>query len=314
MNAATGQSGAALATTTPTTAAAGEWEDLVAEVAARVGSTREARWIVEHVIADVRTGGRPTSPRVAAMEMADRRATGEPLQYVFGTWPFRSLELAVDRRVLIPRPETEQVVEIALAELARIAEARSVNDRPLICVDLGTGSGAIALALASEGAPAGRPIEVWATDASADALDVARSNRDTLAATDPVAAGRVTFVEGSWFDALPDRLARRVDLIVSNPPYVAEEEYDDLDPVVRDWEPRRALIAPRGRNGVAGMADVEAVVAGSPTWLAQSGVLVVELAPAQAYGAIDAARRAGLSRVETAYDLAGRLRMLVAER
>ena len=294
------------------TANAGEQVELVAEVAARVGSTLEARWIVEHVSAATPTG--VGTPRAAAMAMADRRAAGEPLQYVLGTWPFRSLELAVDPRVLIPRPETEQVVEIALGELTRIARAHSDNDRPLICVDMGTGSGAIALSLASEGATSGRRLEVWATDASGHALDVARANRDALAASDPEAAGRVRFVEGSWFEALPDRLARRVDLIVSNPPYVAEEEFDDLEPTVREWEPRSALVAPRGRSGVAGLADIEAVVAGSAAWLAQSGVLVVELAPSQAYGAIDAARRAGLSRVETARDLAGRLRMLVAER
>ena len=296
------------------TVTAGEQVELVAEVAARVGSTLEARWIVDHVSAATPTGRAAISTRAAALVMADRRAAGEPLQYVLGTWPFRSLELAVDRRVLIPRPETEQVVEIALGELTRIAHARSANDRPLICVDLGTGSGAIALALACEGAPSGRLLEVWATDASADALDVARFNRDTLAASDPEAAGRVRFVEGSWFEALPDQLARRVDLIVSNPPYVAEEEYGDLEPTVREWEPRSALVAPRGRSGVAGLADVESVVAGSAAWLARSGALVVELAPSQAYGAIDAARRAGLSRVETARDLAGRLRMLVAER
>jgi release factor glutamine methyltransferase len=285
--------------------------ELVAEVAALVASSREAGWIVDHATT---SAAHPTTPRATALALAARRAAGEPLQYVLGTWAFRSLELAVDRRVLIPRPETEQVVEVALDELARIARARSGKAAPLICIDLGTGSGAIALALASEGAPSGQSLEVWATDASADALDVARANRDALAASDPAAAGRVTFAHGSWFDALPDRLVRRVDLIVCNPPYVAEEEYDDLEPTVRVWEPRSALVAARGRSGVAGLADVEAVVAGSGAWLARSGVLVVELAPAQAYGAIDAARRAGLSRVETARDLAGRLRMLVAER
>ena len=290
--------------------------DLVAEVAGRIGSTREAGWIVAHVLASA--PGDTAAARQAALALADRRVGGEPLQYVLGTWAFRHLELAVDRRVLIPRPETEQVVEVALGELARITAARTAggvgDDEPLICVDLGTGSGAIALALATEGAGSGPPLEVWATDASSDALDVARANRDALAATDPVAAGRVTFAEGSWFGALPDRLARRVDLVVANPPYVTEEEYDDLDPTVREWEPRSALVAPRGRSGVAGMADIEAVVAGAGAWLRRSGALVVELAPAQAYGAIDAARRAGMSRVGTARDLAGRLRMLVAER
>lgn len=303
-------------------AAPGDRTKLVAEVSARVGSSREAGWIVDHAMAAAAftapltapLTAPPTIPWAAALALADRRAAGEPLQYVLGIWAFRSLELAIDRRVLIPRAETEQVVEVALGELARIARGRSAEDGSLVCVDLGTGSGAIALALASEGVPSGRPLEVWATDASTDALDVARANRDALAASDPVAAGRVTFVQGSWFDALPDRLVHRVDLIVSNPPYVAEEEYDDLEPTVREWEPRQALVAARGRSGVAGLADIESVVAGSGAWLARSGVLVVELAPSQAYGAIDAARRAGLSRVETARDLAGRLRMLVAER
>ena len=288
--------------------------ELVAEVAARVGSSLEAGWIVDHVTAAATFAAPPTSPHADALALAERRAAGEPLQYVLGTWAFRSLELAVDRRVLIPRPETEQVVEVALGELARIARARSAEQGPLVCVDLGTGSGAIALALASEGAPSGLRLEVWATDASADALVVARANRDALAVADPVAAGRVTFAHGSWFDALPDRLARRIDLIVSNPPYVGEDEHNDLDPTVREWEPRAALVSARGRSGVAGLADVESVVAGSGAWLAPSGVVVVELAPSQAYGAIDAARRAGLSRVGTARDLAGRLRMLVAER
>ena len=295
-------------------AAPGARAELVVEVAARVGSSLEAGWIVDHVSAPAAFAAFPTTSRAAAFALADRRAAGEPLQYVLGTWAFRSLELAVDRRVLIPRPETEQVVEVALGELSRITRARSAKDGPLVCVDLGTGSGAIALALASEGVPSGQPLEVWATDASTDALDVARSNRDALAVSDPVAAGQVTFVQGSWFDALPDRLAHRVDLIVSNPPYVAEEEYDDLEPAVREWEPRSALVAARGRSGVAGLANVESVVAGSGAWLARSGVLVVELAPSQAHGAVDAARRAGFSRVETARDLAGRLRMLIAER
>jgi release factor glutamine methyltransferase len=286
--------------------------ELCAEVARRVGSSREAIWIVDH--ASSLTDGRSGSVRDTALALADRRTAGEPLQYVLGTWAFRSLELAVDRRVLIPRPETEQVVEVALAELARIAQARDPGGDPLVCVDLGTGSGAIALALATEGASSGPPLEVWATDASAAALDVAAANRNALAAVDPAAAARVRFATGSWFDALPGGLARRVDLIVANPPYVGVDEYADLDPVVRDWEPRSALVAPLGRGGVAGMADIETVVAGAGRWLRRSGALVVELAPTQAYAAVDVARRAGFSRVGTDRDLVGRLRMLVAER
>jgi len=297
------------------TAASADRADLVAHVAARVGSAQEAAWIVEHVerSGPVGTDG-VAGIRGLALDLADRRAEGEPLQYVLGTWPFRSLELVVDRRVLIPRPETEQVVEAALAELVRLKTAQPVGGDPLVCVDLGTGSGAIALSLALEGPAAGASVEVWATDRSPDALDVARANQALLAALDPDAAARVSLVAGSWFDALPSQLARRVDLIVSNPPYVSVEDFAGLDPVVREWEPVEALVAPRGRSGVAGMADIEHVVAGADRWLRPGGALVVELAPSQAYGAIDAARRAGFIRVGTARDLFGRMRMLVAER
>jgi len=294
---------------------------LTAEVAARVGSAREAAWIVQYAArSGAATPDVPPDPRAvrdAALALADRRAAGEPLQYVLGTWQFRSLELALDRRVLVPRPETEQVVEVALAELGRIAAARPPPPGPLVCVDLGTGSGAIALSLAVEGARVGPgrddvTLEVWATDRSEDALEVARANLGAVAATEPAAAARVTLSGGSWYEALPDRLARRVDLVVSNPPYVSEAEYTDLDPTVREWEPVEALVSPRGRSGVAGLADVEAVVTGALRWLRPSGALVVELDPAQAYGAIDVARRAGFSRVSTGRDLAGRHRMLVA--
>jgi len=297
------------------TAVTGTPPELVAEVAARVGSTREATWIVDHVLADTAHGSDRSAQRDAVLALAARRATGEPLQYVLGVWQFRTLELVVDRRVLIPRPETERVVEVALDELARVP-GRRTDDGPVVAVDLGTGSGAIALSLATEGAArvAPAPLVVWATDRSSDALEVARANLAVVADRDPAAAARVTLAEGSWFDPLPAALARRVDLVVANPPYVSEEEYADLDPTVRDWEPVDALVAPRGTSGVAGMADVEAVVAGAYRWLRPGGALVVELAPAQAYGAIDAARRAGFAPVGTARDLAGRLRMVVAGR
>jgi release factor glutamine methyltransferase len=298
------------------TAPSGPDADLAAEVAARIGSTREAAWIVEHVDAGrAGGGGDAAARRGAALALADRRAAGEPLQYVLGSWQFRTLELTVDRRVLIPRPETEQVVEVALDELARVAATRT-DDGTVVAVDLGTGSGAIALSLAVEGAVRAAParLEVWATDRSSDALDVARANLAALAAVDPEAAGRVTTAEGSWFDALAGGPVGPLDLVVANPPYVAEEEYDGLDPTVRAWEPLAALVAARGASGVAGMADVEAVVAGAARRLRPGGALVVELAPSQAYGAIDVARRAGFTRVGTARDLAGRLRMLVAGR
>src|SRR5581483_11962387 len=154
--------------------------------------------------------------------MVERRAAGEPLQYVLRRWGFRTLDLLVDPRVLIPRPETEVVVEVAIRELRRID-----SRRPLVA-DLGTGSGAIALSIAVE-VPDAR---VWATDASADALAVARAN---LAGIGSPAAKRVRIEQGSWFDALPAAFRGQFDVVVSNPPYIAAHE--DLPPEVVDWEP-----------------------------------------------------------------------------
>jgi release factor glutamine methyltransferase len=271
-------------------------------VADRVGSAREARWLMEHVDGD----------SALALTLADRRAAGEPLQYVLGRWPFRSLELSVDRRVLIPRPETEQVVEVALTELRSLSGERAVTQSP-VCLDLGTGSGAIALSLAAEGRAHAPGLVVWATDASRDALDVAAANLTELAQSDPDASRCVRLVEGWWFDALPAAVAGTVDLLVSNPPYVSEADFPLLEPTVRQWEPRRALVAPDAR-GVGGMADVEAIVEGASPWMRPDGVLVVEIDPVQAEATLATARQAGWSRCETRSDLAGRIRMVVARR
>jgi release factor glutamine methyltransferase len=281
---------------------------LVAAIGAQVGSEREARWIVEHVESAGIPGG-PQRDRAVRL-LADRRATGEPLQYILGRWPFRGLDLRVDPRVLIPRPETEQVVEVALAELGR--REGLPPSASCTCVDLGTGSGAIALSLAVEAGSGCPDLEVWATDRSADALEVARVNLTGLAGTDAAAAARVRLAEGSWFGALPSELIGRVDLVVSNPPYVAASEYPDLEPTVRAWEPVEALVAERGVGGVEGMAAIEAIIGGARRWLRRTGSLVVEIAPHQAYASIDAGRRAGFSQVSTERDLAGRLRVLVA--
>ena len=185
-----------------------------------------------------------------ARSMVDRRAGGEPLQYVLGRWGFRGLDLLVDRRVLIPRPETETVVDVALAELRRlftVAGERAAG--PPFVVDLGTGSGAIALAVAAEVPDA----LVWATDVSDDALAVARAN---LAGSGSAVGPRVRLAAGRWYEALPDALRGRVDLIVSNPPYVAEGE--ELPAEVADWEPRDALV-----SGATGLEAIDEVVAGA---------------------------------------------------
>ena len=284
--------------------------DLRGVVAEVVGSDREAAWIVAH--AAEACPGDPSATAALAHDLAARRAAGEPLQYVLGRWSFRTLELAVDRRVLIPRPETEQVVEVALGHLGRMAATRPEGP-PLRCVDLGTGSGAIACALVAEG-PAAPGVEVWATDVSSDALAVAGANVAGLVGRRPPTVGPVHLAQGSWFAALPGRLQGRLDLVVANPPYVAEDELAGLDPEVREWEPHGALVAGRGACGVAGTADIEQVVSAAGRWLRPGGALVVELDPRQAYATVDVARRAGFTSVGTARDLAGRLRMVVAVR
>lgn len=226
--------------------------------------------------------------------MVERRLAGEPLQYVLGEWSFRTLDLMVDRRVLIPRPETEQVVEVALAELDALA---ATADGDLRVVDLGTGSGAIALSVAVE-RPAAR---VWAGDVSPEALAVARANLAGIGH----AGTRVTLVEGSWFDALPRELQGALDLVISNPPYVAAS--DPLPAEVADWEPAGALVP-----GPTGLEAIEEIVAGAPVWLRRPGALVVELAPSQADDAVALARAAGFGDAHVAPDLTGRPRALVA--
>ena len=215
------------------------WRRLLVETNRRLGDWTEARWLCQEASglegADWVLGleDRATERAVSRLDaMVARRLQGEPLQYVLGHWSFRTLDLLVDRRVLIPRPETEHLVEVALS----IARATT---GPLTIADLGTGSGAIAMALAAELFP--RPLTVWATDASDDVLAVARANLAGMGR----AAVAVRMEAGSWYDALPPDLAGRLDLVVSNPPYIGT-----------DRGPRRA----RPRLGAGGRA------AGRPGW------------------------------------------------
>jgi release factor glutamine methyltransferase len=272
------------------------WWDLLAYVRARIPQPFEARFIVESVAGRLEPVADRRVPAWAAGEvarLAARRAAGEPLQYVLGRWGFRSLELVVDQRVLVPRPETEQLVEVALGELAAVPP-----DPPPVVADLGTGSGAIALSIAAEA----QSVRVWATDASPSALEVAAVNRAALGLAD-----RVRLAAGSWYGALPAELRGSLALVVSNPPYVAEAEVACLPPEVREWEPRAALVA-----GPTGLEAVAQVVAGAPTWLKAGGAVVVELAPQLARASLALARSWGLARAEVREDLAGRERVLVA--
>ncbi len=277
------------------------WRELWAQAEAALGSRAEARRIVERASgydgAELALHLEEHVPARAvpyAEGMVARRAAGEPLQYVVGRWGFRGLDLLVDRRVLIPRPETETVVEAALGEL----RGRLGGIAPVV-VDLGTGSGAIALAVAQEVAGA----RVWGTDVSSAAVAVARAN---LAGLGCAGAQRVRLAVGRWYDALPPELQGHVDLIVSNPPYVADRE--PLPAEVAEWEPPEALF-----SGPTGFEAVGEIVAGAASWLARPGALVVEIAPHQAAAASDMARRAGFAAVEVRADLLGRPRVLVAK-
>ena len=297
--------------------------ELVAELAALLGAPHEARFIVDEALGLGSTAGRtspPTGPLddaavSAARLLAGRRAAGEPLQYVFGHWPFRGLDLQVDPRVLIPRPETEQVVEVALAEARWLASAGAgANGDGLVIVDAGTGSGAIALSLATELGP-GVVAEMWATDASADALAVATSNLEAVRRSRPATVGlpAVTLVHGNWLDPLPERLRGRVDLVVSNPPYVSEAEWPELADEVR-LEPRRALVAGAATDGTPGLGDVEVVLRQAWDWLRRRGAVVVELAPHQADAATSLAEAIGYGETRVELDLTKRPRALVARR
>ncbi len=272
---------------------------LTDELGGQVASPREARWIVEDALSSSEDEAAVTA---FARQAAGRRQRGEPLQHVLGHWSFRHLDVLVDERALVPRPESEVLVEAALGELARLARRR-----PLSAVaDLGTGSGVIALSLAVEVPDPGVPV-LYATDASGPALSLASENARRVLGTSR--RDRLQLLLGSWYAALPTEAAGGLDLVVSNPPYLSRDEWAELEPVVKDFDPYDALVA-----GPSGTECLQAVVAGAPHWLAPDGSLVVEIAPHQAQAASELARAAGFRTAEVRDDLAGRLRVLVAAR
>lgn len=281
--------------------------ELISELAVSLGARHEARFIVEEVLGSPPPGGDRAvgAADISAIRgLASRRRAGDPLQYVLGHWAFRSLDLLVDPRVLIPRPETEQVVEVALGVIGQSATASPV------VVDAGTGSGAIVLSLATELAPLHPGGRLWGTDASPEALDVASANLDRVRRQQGGAVLPVQFVQGSWLDPLPARLQGSVDLVVSNPPYVACAEWPDLPGEVQR-EPLAALVAGDGSDGTPGLGDVEAVLGHAWRWLARPGAVVIELAPQQAGPAVLLARAMGYCDVRVEVDLAQRPRALV---
>jgi len=280
----------------------GERRRLERALAAALGSGREARWVLE----DLAGTDDPVSAEAAGLAegLAERRRGGEPLQYVLGHWPFRELDLLVDPRALIPRPETEWLTDVALAELDRLLASKGRAN----VVDLGTGTGAIALSIATE--RAGRGVSVTATDCDPDALDLARANE--LRVRTREGGARVEFRLGRWWEALPVVERGCIDLVVSNPPYVDAVEWEQLDPVVRDHEPHGALVAGPGSDYTPGFVDIEAILVGAAGWLARPGTAVLEIAPSQADAALRAAAAQGSTGHRVLADLADRPRALVA--
>lgn len=244
---------------------------------------RDRAWVVAHA-----DEGLAREQIDAFVALARRRREGEPVAYLTGIREFWGLPLFVSKAVLIPRPETETLVEVALARLTA--------DRDTAVLDLGTGSGAVALAIAHE-----RPrSRVLATDASADALDVARENARRLA------IANVDFAPARWYAGMPDVWRNvRFDLVVSNPPYVALGD-PHLDEGDLRFEPAAALA-----SGVDGLAAIREIVADARAHLAPGGTLAVEHGYDQSERVRSLFAEAGFVEVVAARDLAGVARVVV---
>ena len=224
-------------------------------------------------------------------EFAARRRSGEPLQYLEGLVQFGAIELVVDRRALIPRPESERMWELAVEAVGS----------PGVIVDLCTGCGNLALSL-KQAFPGAR---VLATDLSSAALSLASANGNRLGLD-------VDWLEGDLFEPLPSLVEGKVDLLVANPPYVAESQYELLPKDVREWEPPEALVAgPRGDEVLEAIAESVASWLTPGGWLRSGGSLFCEIGETQSVRTLDLFAQL---KPKIANDLAGRPRFLVAGR
>jgi release factor glutamine methyltransferase len=254
------------------------------------GETAEV--LLQHLLGTDRAGLYSRSEGLSSAEAKAfgralcRRCTGEPVQHVTGRQQFRRLKLEVRPGVFVPRPETEILAEAALTAVDEVREP--------VVVDVGTGTGAVALAIKAERSGA----SVWATDLSPAACDLARSNADRLGLD-------VTVLQGDLFDPLPGDLAGIVDLIVSNPPYVAPDAYDSLPLEVRA-DPELALL---------GGTDVHRrLVDGCSRWLRAGGALVAEIGDEQGREVAGMFEGGGFRDVRVLPDLAGRDRVVTGQR
>ena len=239
----------------------------------------DAELLLAHVLGTSRTGVHERRDQDVPDEfdaLLERRRQREPLAYVLGEWGFRRLVLNTDARALVPRPETEIVVERCLALLRDEPEPR--------VLDLGTGSGAIALAIADE-----RPdARVTAVDSAADAVALARENAERLDLAIEVRQGDLEAAAEGW------------DLVVSNPPYVAADEWESLQPEIRDWEPRNALVGEGIHEEIARLASTR--------------LLVFEVGDGQADHVADALASLGYADITITADLAEEDRVVEGRR
>ena len=279
------------------------WREMLAATVEQLGNAQEARWLCEHASGMDSAEFSAEQDQLVTVacakslnSMVRDRLSGVPLQYVMKRWAFRHLDIMVDKRVLIPRPETEQVVQVAL-DIAR----KSSSDQALRVVDLGTGSGVIGLSMAFElGVEAAH---VWLTDASVDALDVARANMVGIGR----AAANVRVVHGSWWNALPQEIAGQIDMAICNPPYIAQDD-GEVAPDVHLYEPHSALYASDN-----GLSDLRTVIEGASTWLKKSGWLVLEIGYQQGAEVLAMMSVSGFVGAEIKQDLSGRDRIAVGQ-
>ena len=268
-------------------------------------SGTEAEWLLSFVIGCKRLELFLMPEQVLTAEQTERlralsvrRARREPLQYIVGEVDFFGQKLTVDKRVLIPRPETEELVyqvrgyleEKFFKESSGSSDSAEKERKSLTILDLGTGSGAIAIAL-SVLFPS---IKLTAVDCSAEALAVAEKNSIVNNVRE-----RISFVQSDWFSNIKGTF----DVIISNPPYVSEEEYRSLQPEVRCFEPKSALTA-----GEEGLADLKHILSKAPVFLKRGGLLVMETGCTQHTALHAYAKTLGYAKTQSTLDLSHRER------
>ena len=281
------------------------WEELLFETGRTLNGDNaelEAKWMIEEVSGvkdsdDYKEQAKPIQLK-RLNSLIERRVAGEPLQYVLGRWQFRELDLFVDDRVLIPRPETEILVGYALEECASKKSDLDLT-QSLNVVDLGCGSGAIGLSIVRET----QNVSVWCTDISEGAISVTRANLAGLG----MAGQRVSVSQGFWFEALPEEMLGKFDIIISNPPYIGDSE--ELPIEVSEWEPSSSL-----RSGPLGTEDLSFLLNNSIEWMSAEGLLILELAPMQADAMVKEAKNLNYREVLLQHDLTGRERVLMAKK